>query len=468
MEKREAEEVKKIEELNISSRIKKILIQEGVLTVEDLIFYEEKDLLRFPKFGKTGVDQIKNELEKLSLSLGEKKRDNSEFSEISKETNIDHHQSNKLQLGMDNSFVITCPHCQKSFSGEDLLKNHLTAKDQETEKKINKIQQDYKNKEENLEKSIELKIKQKLEKDNEKINEKRESEVLELKKQIHQKDKESKDKERKVKEDLEEKHRLEIEKKDLERQVEIGRLVKKLEDTQRQAKQSASNEIRGEVQEQLIESLLTKHFPDDEVIEIKKGARGADCILTINHKDKKNIAQIYFESKDHKAFKEEWIDKLLDDMTIKNIDCGILITTAFPKNFDKQIGYEKRYGKKIFIIPMISKSIIMLVDLLRTSLIKDFENKKEFDTPKEQQRLWNHITGPSFQLPLRNLYRSMKAMNKIIEKEKIFFESSIANKQRSMEDMKEGFADIINSFNSQVGDILPQDLLEYKDDKLIE
>ena len=59
-------------------------------------------------------------------------------------------------------------------------------------------------------------------------------------------------------------------------------------------------------------------------------------------------------------------------------------------------------------------------------------------------------------------------MNKIIEKEKIFFESSIANKQRSMEDMKEGFADIINSFNSQVGDILPQDLLEYKDDKLIE
>ena len=67
MEKREAEEVKKIEELNISSRIKKILIQEGVLTVEDLIFYEEKDLLRFPKFGKTGVDQIKNELEKLSL-----------------------------------------------------------------------------------------------------------------------------------------------------------------------------------------------------------------------------------------------------------------------------------------------------------------------------------------------------------------------------------------------------------------
>ena len=52
MEKREAEEVKKIEELNISSRIKKILIQEGVLTVEDLIFYEEKDLLRFPKIWK--------------------------------------------------------------------------------------------------------------------------------------------------------------------------------------------------------------------------------------------------------------------------------------------------------------------------------------------------------------------------------------------------------------------------------
>ena len=59
-------------------------------------------------------------------------------------------------------------------------------------------------------------------------------------------------------------------------------------------------------------------------------------------------------------------------------------------------------------------------------------------------------------------------MNKIIEKEKIFFESSIASKQRSMEDMNEGFADIINSFNSQVGDILPQDLLEHKDNTLVD
>tara|TARA_B110000977_G_C11085530_1_gene494547 strand:+ start:92 stop:1483 length:1392 start_codon:yes stop_codon:yes gene_type:complete len=462
--------MKKIEELNISSRIKKILIQEGIFTVDDLALYEEKDLLRFPKFGKTGVDQIKNELEKLSIKLGDKKRDNSEFSEMPKEVDIDYYQSNKLQSRMDNSFVITCPHCDKPFPGEDLLKNHLTAKDQENEKKINKIQQDYKNKEESLEKSIELKIKQKLEKDNEKVNEERELEVLELKKQIHQKEKESKEKESKVKEDLEEKYRLEIEKKDLEKQVEIGRLVKKLEDTQRQAKQSASNEIKGEAQEQLIESLLTRYFPDDDVSEIKKGARGADCILTINHKDKKNIAQIYFESKDHKAFKEEWIDKLLDDMTVKNIEYGILITTALPRNFDKQRGYEKRYGKKIVIIPMINKHIIMLVDLLRTSCIKDFENnKKKFDNPKkEQQRLWDHISGPGFQLPMKNLYKSMKTMDKLIEKEKIFFESSIARKQRSMEDMRDGFADIINSFHSQVRDILPQDLLEHKDDRLID
>ena len=52
--------------------------------------------------------------------------------------------------------------------------------------------------------------------------------------------------------------------------------------------------------------------------EIKKGAKGADCIQTINHKGQNNLAQIYFESKDHKTFKEEWVAKLLGDMKEKN------------------------------------------------------------------------------------------------------------------------------------------------------
>ena len=66
-----------------------------------------------------------------------------------------------------------------------------------------------------------------------------------------------------------------------------------------------SVEIQGEVQEELIEDFLRNRFPEDTVEEIKKGSKGGDCIQTINHKGQSNLAQIYFESKDHKNFKEE-------------------------------------------------------------------------------------------------------------------------------------------------------------------
>ena len=93
-----------------------------------------------------------------------------------------------------------------------------------------------------------------------------------------------------------------------------------------------------------------------------------------------------------------------------------------------------------------------------------FKSKKNFDAPKEMKRLWDHITGPSFQLPVRNLYETMQSMNKYIEKEKIFLDKSIANKERTMQDMDEEFKSMINSFVHKVGnEVLPETLLQITD-----
>jgi len=78
------------------------------------------------------------------------------------------------------------------------------------------------------------------------------------------------------------------------------------------------------------------------------------------------------------------------------------------------------------------------------------------------KRLWEHVTGPSFQLPLRNLYQTMIKMNDLIGKEKKFFDSSIANKERAMLDMEEDFRDMIKSFTLKVG---PECLIQIEEDK---
>ena len=257
-----------------------------------------------------------------------------------------------------------------------------------------------------------------------------------------------------------------IYKKDKEIEIQNKRQQTKIDDMAKQLKQK-SVEVQGEVQEELIEDYLKNKFPNDTVEEVKKGAKGADCILTINYKNKENLAQIYFESKDHKSFKEEWVAKLLSDMKNKNINHGILVTTAMPKDYKKQEdGYVERHGKRIVIVPMNYQIIHTLVSFIRINLINEYKSKKNFDAPKALQRLWDHITGPSFQLPLRNLYQTMIKMNDLIGKEKKFFDNSMANKERAMLDMEEEFRDMIKSFTLNVGNnVLPDSLIQIEKTK---
>ena len=112
------------------------------------------------------------------------------------------------------------------------------------------------------------------------------------------------------------------------------------------------------------------------------------------------------------------------------------------------------------------KIIHTLVSSIRNNLIDKFKSKKDFDAPKEMKRLWDHITGPSFQLPVRNLYQTIHKMNGFIEKEKNFFEKSMANKERTMQDMDEEFKGMINSFIHKVGnEVLPETLLQITNNK---
>ena len=76
------------------------------------------------------------------------------------------------------------------------------------------------------------------------------------------------------------------------------------------------------------------------------------------------------------------------------------------------------------------------------------------------QKLWDHVTGPSFQLPMRKLFQSIGSMGDIIDKEKKFYETNMAKKEKALSDMEGEFRDVINSFTSKVGTVLPDNLLE--------
>ena len=94
-------------------------------------------------------------------------------------------------------------------------------------------------------------------------------------------------------------------------------------------------QLQGEVQELAIEEWLQQQYPLDTIDEIKKGARGGDCIQIVNTRTTKNCGKIYYESKRTKKFEATWIDKFKADMRIKGADIGVIVTESMPTEMDR-------------------------------------------------------------------------------------------------------------------------------------
>ena len=56
-------------------------------------------------------------------------------------------------------------------------------------------------------------------------------------------------------------------------------------------------------------------------------------------------------------------------------------------------------------------------------------------------------------------------MGELIQKEKKFYESNMAKKERTLTDMEGDFRDLINSFSLKVGNVLPENMLEIENNK---
>jgi hypothetical protein len=119
-----------------------------------------------------------------------------------------------------------------------------------------------------------------------------------------------------------------------EKEEQLNMLRNQLQEAQRKAEQG-SMQLQGEVQELAIEEWLIEKFPFDNIEEIKKGQRGADCMQIVHTREIQNCGKIYYESKRTKDFSNQWIEKFKADMREKGADIGVLITDTYPKGVER-------------------------------------------------------------------------------------------------------------------------------------
>lgn len=133
-----------------------------------------------------------------------------------------------------------------------------------------------------------------------------------------------------------------IELKLLEKEKLITQLTDQLKEAHRKAEQG-SVQAQGEAQEIAIEKWLSEEFPFDTVEEVKKGARGADCIHRVNTQRCQNVGAIYYESKRTKEFQPSWIAKFKDDLRANGATFGVIVTETMPKDMER-LGQKEGFG----------------------------------------------------------------------------------------------------------------------------
>ena len=197
--------------------------------------------------------------------------------------------------------------------------------------------------------------------------------------------------------------------KEMQKQLEDQ---KKLTEEMKRKQEQGSMQLQGEVQELAIEEWLAAKFPLDTIEEIKKGARGGDCIQIVNTRTEQNCGKIYYESKRTKDFQPTWIEKFKNDIRERGANIGVLVTEVMPSDMD-------RMGLRDGIWICNYDEFKGLCNVLRESIVKvNLAISSQENKGDKMHMLYDYLTSNQFKMQIEAIVEGFTSMKTALDKEK--------------------------------------------------
>jgi hypothetical protein len=211
----------------------------------------------------------------------------------------------------------------------------------------------------------------------------------------------------KIRKSEEDKNELKF--KEMQKQLEDQ---KRLTEEMKRKQEQGSMQLQGEVQELAIEEWLAATFPLDTIDEIKKGARGGDCIQIVNTRELQNCGTIYYESKRTKDFQPSWIDKFKADIREKGANIGVLVTEVMPSDMN-------RMGQKNGIWICNYEEFKGLSNVLRESIIQiNNAISSQENRGDKMHMLYDYLTSTTFHMQVEAIVEGFSFMKIALDSEK--------------------------------------------------
>ncbi|MDG1781967.1 MAG: DUF2130 domain-containing protein [Porticoccaceae bacterium] len=237
---------------------------------------------------------------------------------------------------------------------------------------------------------------------------------------------------------------------------------KKLTADMQRKQEQGSQQLQGEVQELAIEQWLHLEYPQDDIKEIKKGRNGADTLHTVYSPDNIQCGSILLESKNTRAWQNDWIPKLRADMLDAKADIGVIVTQTLPKNI-------KRFGLEDGIWICSFRDYKILVALHREAIIdlkKISLRTKNRGTMKE--RLYDFVTSKQYQARIQDLVRTFIEMQEMLDKEKRTQKMTWKIREKHLENVMFSTTDMYGSIKGIAGNSVKtiSELESFSDEEL--
>lgn len=235
--------------------------------------------------------------------------------------------------------------------------------------------------------------------------------------------------------------------KELQKQLDDQR---KLTEEMKRKQEQGSMQLQGEVQELAIEEWLAAQFPLDTIDEIKKGARGGDCIQIVNTRTLQNCGTIYYESKRTKDFQPSWIEKFKADIREKGANIGVLVTEVMPGDMNRMglkdgiwiCNYDEFKG----LCSVLRESIIQL-----SVAISSQENKGD-----KMHMLYDYLTGNTFRLQVEAIVEGFTQMKIDLESEKRAMQSIWKKREKQIDKVTVNTIDMHASIKGIAGNAIQE------------
>ena len=242
-----------------------------------------------------------------------------------------------------------------------------------------------------------------------------------------------------------EEERNELRFKELQKQLEDQ---KRLTEEMKRKQEQGSMQLQGEVQELAIEEWLMGQFPLDSIEEIKKGARGGDCIQVVNTRARQNCGTIYYESKRTKDFQPSWIEKFKADIRERGANVGVLVTEVMPAGMDR-VGLRDgiwicNYDEFKGLCAVLRESIVQL-----SMAVSSQENKGD-----KMHMLYDFLTSNTFRMQVEAIVEGFTSMKNGLDSEKRAMQRIWKEREKQIDKVVTNTIDMYGSIKGIAGNAI--------------